>query len=182
MALSTPKMYVVVGLMNLKTVILHTVLISACLGAPALASQFQGKVTRVLDGDTVEVLLDKESVRIRLSGIDCPEKAQPFGQKAKELTSSLCFGKVVTVQEFGTDRYGRTIGELSTDGLDVNHEIVRNGLAWWYRKYAPRDTVLEKLEQQAKQEKRGLWADEHPIPPWEFRHKKRNPSREKVSY
>ncbi|MBX9725048.1 MAG: thermonuclease family protein [Candidatus Obscuribacterales bacterium] len=131
----------------------------------------------MLDGDTVEVFRDNRPVRIRLNGIDCPEKAQSFGMKAKELTSSLCFGKTVTVNDLGKDRYGRVIGELTVNGQDVNQEIVRNGLAWWYRKYAPHDRVLEKLEVEAKQEKRGLWKDENPTPPWDFRHSKKSKTR-----
>ena len=135
-----------------------------------MSEEFQGKVVRILDGDTVEVMHNNRAERIRLNGINCPEKKQSFGQQAKELTSALCFGKNVTVQSFKGDRYGRTIGELWVEGQDVNQEIVRRGMAWWYRKYTPKDTVLEKLEQDAKSKQLGLWKDKNPIAPWDFRH------------
>lgn len=124
-------------------------------------------------GDTIEVMHENHPERVRLNGIDCPEKAQAFGTKAKEFTSNLCFGKTVQVEEHGHDRYGRTIGEIRTgDNKDVNHELVAAGMAWWYRKYAPKDSVLQELEETAKREKRGLWADPAPVAPWDFRHKK----------
>lgn len=148
--------------------------LTLAMALPVIASDFEGRVVRVLDGDTVEVLNEKTPVRVRLNGIDCPEKTQSYGQKAKQATSDLCFGKTISVHDLGKDRYGRTIGELSLNGLDLNHELVRQGLAWWYRKYAPTDTVLEKLENEAKQEKRGLWADANPVSPWDFRHGAKN--------
>ena len=136
-------------------------------------AEFEGKVVRVLDGDTVEVLHEGSPERIRLNGIDCPEKSQAFGQRAKQFTSSLCFGKVVRVEDHGKDRYGRTIGEVFADGKDVNRELVRAGLAWWYRKYAPNDAELKRLEQEAKEAKRGLWADAEAMAPWDWRHRGR---------
>lgn len=144
-----------------------------CMAGPAYG--FDGKVVGVLDGDTVEVLHDNKPERIRLNGVDCPEKSQAFGRQAKEFTSNRCFGKVVDVQSLGHDRYGRTIGEITlSDGKDLNHELVTAGLAWWYKKYAPEDKVLEKLEQTARREKRGLWVDENPIAPWDYRHRKKH--------
>jgi micrococcal nuclease len=80
------------------------------------------------------------------------------------------FGKEVNVRDRGLDRYGRTIGEVFlTDGRNVNHEIVRAGLAWWFRRYAPDDRTLAKLEKSAREARRGLWADRYPMPPWEWR-------------
>src|SRR5438128_138901 len=108
--------------------------------------------------------------KIRLHGIDCPEKGQPFGTKAKQFTSSLAFGKGVTVHVKDTDRYGRTVADvILADGRSLNRELVRAGLAWWYRKYAPHDSTLEHLEKGARMAKHGLWADPDPIPPWEWR-------------
>ncbi len=108
--------------------------------------------------------------RIRLHGIDCPEKRQAFGRKAKQFTSGLVFGNTVTVTVMDVDRYGRTVGEvILPDGQVLNHELVRAGFAWWYRKYAPEDGTLAQLEADARQAKRGLWADAEPVPPWEWR-------------
>ena len=134
------------------------------------AADFSAPVVSVLDGDTLEVLHDQHPERIRLSGIDCPEKKQAYGQKAKHAASTLAFGKYVTVQTHGHDKYQRTIGEvILPDGVNLNQELVRQGWCWWYRKYAPGDTVLEGLEKEAREARKGLWADPLPVPPWEWR-------------
>jgi endonuclease YncB( thermonuclease family) len=105
-----------------------------------------------------------------LSGIDCPEKGQAYGTRAKQAASALVFGKEVTLQTHGKDKYERTIGDvLLPDGTNVNHELVKEGWYWWYRKYAPQDAELEKLEKEARDAKNGLWAEPTPIPPWEWR-------------
>ncbi|MBK8277067.1 MAG: thermonuclease family protein [Nitrospira sp.] len=137
-------------------------------------ANFSGPVVSVLDGDTLEVLHNQHPERIRLSGIDCPEKKQAFGQRAKQAASALAFGKEVTVQTHGHDKYRRTIGEVTLpDGMNLNQELVKQGWCWWYRKYAPRDTVLEQLETDAREGRKGLWADPQPVPPWEWRKKSR---------
>jgi len=138
------------------------------------AADFTGSVVGVIDGDTIEVLHNNKADRIRLSGIDCPEKGQAFGNNAKHATSDLAYGKEVTIQTHGHDKYKRTIGEvILQDGTNVNHELVREGWCWWYRKYAPGDTVLEGLEKEAREGKKGLWIDPHPVPPWEWRAQRR---------
>lgn len=140
----------------------------------AFSADFTGQVVSVLDGDTVEVLHNQHPERIRLHGIDCPEKGQAYGQNAKHATSDLVFGKEVTVQTHGHDKYKRTIADvLLPDGTNVSQELAKQGWCWWYRKYAPGDTVLEWLEKEAREARRGLWADPNPIPPWEWRHRKR---------
>ena len=99
--------------------------------SPAIASDLSGSVVRVLDGDTIEVLHNQHPERIRLSGIDCPEKGQAFGHKAKEAASALVFGKEVTLQSHGKDKYRRTIAEvLLPDGSNVNHELVKDDWCW----------------------------------------------------
>ncbi len=86
------------------------------------------------------------------------------------MTSNLVFGKTVTVQVLDRDRYGRTVGDvLLRDGRSLNREQVRAGFAWWYRRYAPDDEILKQLEQEARDAQRGLWADPHAVPPWEWR-------------
>ena len=108
--------------------------------------------------------------RIRLNGIDCPEKGQAYGKKAKQAASELVFGKKVTLQTNGTDTYGRTVADvLLRDGTHVNHELVKDGWCWWYRTSAPGDRILEELERRARASGLGLWADPHPVPPWEWR-------------
>ena len=134
------------------------------------AAELDGPVVRILDGDTIEVLHNQRPERIRLSGIDCPEKGQAFGKRAKHAASDLAFGKEVTAPDHGQDKYGRTLGDvILPDGMNLNQELVKQGWCWWYRKYAPGDTVLEGLEKEAREAKKGLWADPQPVPPWEWR-------------
>jgi len=136
----------------------------------SLAYPFTGQVVSVLDGDTLEVLHNQHPERIRLSGIDCPEKGQAYGNNAKHAAAKLVFGKQVTLQTHGKDKYGRTLADvLLPDGTNVNQELVKQGWCWWYRKYAPGDTVLEGLENEAREGWKGLWADPQPVPPWEWR-------------
>jgi micrococcal nuclease len=140
----------------------------------AAFADFSGKVVAVKDGDTLEVMKERVAVRVRLYGIDCPEKGQAFGQRAKQFASDLAFGKTVRVIEKDRDRYGRTVGEvILEDGRSLNHELVRAGLAWWYRQYAKKDAELEMLERDARKAKAGLWADVDPVPPWNWRKERR---------
>lgn len=136
---------------------------------PAYAD-FTGKVVAVADGDTLTVLRDREQIKARLVEIDAPEKAQPFGNRSKQSLSDLCFGKTATLADQGKDRYKRTLARVTCDGLDANAEQVRRGMAWVYRKYAPKDSPLYAVEIEAKAARRGLWADAEPMPPWEWRH------------
>ena len=120
--------------------------------------------------DTIDVLHHTHPERVRLSGIDCPEQGQAYGKRAKQAASGLVFGKEVTLQTNGLDKYGRTLAEvLLPDGTNVNHELVKDGWCGWYRKYAPDDTVFEVLEKEAREAKKGLWADPRPVPPWKWR-------------
>ncbi len=131
---------------------------------------FTGQVVGVVDGDTIDVLHNGKAVRVRLYGIDCPEKKQPYGKKAMWFTSDLAFRKTVTVLVKDRDRYGRTIGEvILPNGKSLNRELVRAGFAWWYFKYAPRDYDLKILQSTSMELKAGLWANAEPIAPWEFR-------------
>ena len=114
------------------------------LSSSAFGADLIGKVVSVLDGDTIEVLNGHHAKRIRLSGIDCPEKGQAYGKKAKQAASALAFGKEVTIQTHGHDKYKRILGDvILPDGTNVNQELVKQGWCWWYRKYALGDTVLE---------------------------------------
>lgn len=130
---------------------------------------FTGKVVGVSDGDTISVMRGGRAVKVRLHGIDCPEKKQPFGTRAKRFTSEMAFGMEVEVRVQTTDRYGRLVGEvILPDGISLNKQLVYLGPAWWYRKYAPNNRTLKALETGASEAKRGLWLDKNPIPPWEW--------------
>lgn len=143
--------------------------------ATAQAGTLVGLVVGVTDGDTITLLDDQRTQhKIRLSGIDAPEKAQAFGQRSKEHLSSLVFGHRVMVETEKQDRYGRTVGKVVIDGRDVNLAMVVAGMAWHYKKYegeqSPSDRLLyADAEQLAAKDRRGLWNSESEIPPWTFR-------------
>ena len=134
-----------------------------------------GKVVGVADGDTLTVLRDKQPQKIRLYGIDCPEKRQPFGKKAKQFTSELLFGKVVDVEPVAIDRYGRTVAFVRVESVCINEELIKEGLAWVYLRYCKLPSCIEwqSLELAAQTQKRGLWGSSGEVPPWEFRRQKR---------
>ena len=143
----------------------------ALLASPAWAD-FTGKVVAVADGDTITVLRDHVQVKVRLVEIDAPEKAQAFGNRSKESLSDMCFGMTATLADKGKDRYGRTLGRVTCDGIDVNAEQVRRGMAWVYDRYVT-DKGLYAEQAEAKAQRRGLWADANPVPPWEWRRGKK---------
>lgn len=149
------------------------------LACAAHAETVTGRVVGVADGDTITVLdADKVQHKIRLAGIDAPEKKQAFGNRSKESLSGLVFDKTVNVETEKRDRYGRQIGKVLVNGQDVNLAQVERGMAWFYRQYqreqSPDDRKLyEAAEDAAKAGKRGLWRDTEPVPPWDFRHAKR---------
>jgi endonuclease YncB( thermonuclease family) len=151
------------------------------LSSVLCAAEFPARVVSITDGDTLVVLSDKQQVRIRLHGIDSPERAQPYGTRARQFTGELAHQRDVTVVVRDYDRYGRVVAEIILpDGRNLNHEIVRAGFAWWYRQYARGDETLEQLEREARDARRGLWADSAPVPPWRWRkehHAKRRPER-----
>jgi endonuclease YncB( thermonuclease family) len=141
------------------------------------AGGFDAKVVGITDGDTLTVMHVGRAEAIRLYGIDAPERRQAWAARAKQLLGALTFGQTVHVSVRGRDRYGRTLADVTLrDGRHVNHELVRAGVAWWYRKYAPRDRRLEALEQEAREAQRGLWQDADPQPPWEHRKRPARPA------
>ena len=150
-------------------------LLAALTIAAAAASPITGRVVGVSDGDTVTVLdASKRTHKIRLLGIDSPEKSQAFGERAKQSLSDLVFNKQVTVQGSKQDRYGRDLGKIVLDGQDINLEQIRRGMAWHYKQYA-RDQAPEDrqayadAEAMARQNRVGLWQDSQPVPPWSYR-------------
>jgi endonuclease YncB( thermonuclease family) len=147
------------------------------LSFPAWAD-ITGYVVGVADGDTITVLdTDKVQHKIRLTGIDAPEKKQPFGNRSKQSLSDMVFNKTVTVETDKRDRYGRELGKVMDGSKDVNLEQVRAGMAWHYKAYERTQPIIDRqayadAENEAKAAKRGLWVDSEPTPPWEWRHPK----------
>ena len=138
-----------------------------------LAATLVGRVVKIADGDTLTIVIDDRQEKIRLSDIDTPERKQPYGTRATQALADLTFGKTITVLTSNRYRYGRVIGHITVDGVDVNAELVRLGYAWVYRKYS-NDAELLHLEDVARTERFGLWADSNPIPPWEWRRGRRS--------
>lgn len=137
----------------------------------ALSQTFiSGKVVRVADGDSFTLLDESNTqIRVRLHGIDCPEYKQDFSAVAKKFTSERIFGEIVKVQVTDIDRYQRVVGIVFLpNGLKLNNELLKAGLAWQYRHY-DKSTEYEELERNARRNKLGLWAHPNPVPPWEFR-------------
>ena len=131
--------------------------------------EFQGRVVAIIDGDTVEVMHDGRAERIRLNGIDAPEHRQAFGRRAQDFLGEMIFKQNLRVVMRSKDRYGRTVADLFLGTKNVNQEMVRAGMAWWFRRYAPRDMVLRDLEERAREAGLGLWADPDATAPWNFR-------------
>jgi len=143
------------------------------IAATSAQADFSGLVIGVLDGDTVDVLVDQKPVRVRLAEIDAPEKKQAFGSRSRQALSAIVFKHEVTVIDHGADWRGkRTIGSIRVDGLDVNRAMVAAGMAWVYPRYV-KDRSLFVVQDQARHQQRGLWADATPIPPWQWRAEQR---------
>jgi endonuclease YncB( thermonuclease family) len=153
-------------------ILLTTALLFAATSAAVFAQgvepgqSFTGKVTSVIDGDTYKV--DRPVgpvVKVRLWGVDAPETAQPYGTAATRAARHLVGGESVRahVEEIG--RYGRAVDSLEVQGSDLGTLLVRRGLGWWYREYAPRETEYARLQRQARNASRGLWSQADPVPP-----------------
>ncbi|EAA2824252.1 thermonuclease family protein [Salmonella enterica] len=157
--------------MKLKLMNTVFILTSAALVSGSLyAAEIRGKVIRVLDGDTIDVLQDKTPVRIRLANIDAPEKKQAYGRWSTNQLKGLVAAHPVTVTYTQTDRYGRIIGRVfTTNGTEASRFMVQSGAAWVYERYNA-DRALPDLQREAQAQKRGLWADTNPAPPWIWRH------------
>ena len=160
---------------SLLAALLLMLMLSAGFSA-ASADELTGKVVGVSDGDTVTLLTaEHRQVKIRLAGIDAPEKKQPFGMAAKRSMSDCAFGKQANVEWSKVDLYGRTIGKLTADGVDCGLRQIELGLAWHYKAYereqeAPDRLAYAQEEKSARVARKGLWSDPQPQPPWVFRH------------
>jgi endonuclease YncB( thermonuclease family) len=159
---------------------LQIVLLASALGATAVHGRdFDGRIIGIQDGDTVTVLDSaKQQHRVRIVGIDAPEKAQAFGASAKENLSRLAFGKQADVRCSKRDRYGREVCNVFVAARDVGLEQVRSGYAWWFREYAREQSPEDRktyadAESEARAARRGLWRDAVPIAPWDWRRQAR---------
>ena len=132
-------------------------------------TDFPAKVIGIKDGDTIEVLFNEAPIVIRLEHIDCPEKKQPYGKRAKQFTSDFAFGKTVHVLSTGKkDRWGRLIAVIEFDNKNLNKELVKNGLAMHFKKYS-KDLSYDLIERKAEKDKIGMWSQPKVIAPWVYR-------------
>ena len=150
-------------------------LILLCCPILLFATEFSARVIRVVDGDSVNVLRlpEKKELKLRLYGIDAPEWKQAYGKESKDALKGLLGPNTeISVKVLDKDRYGRLICELHLDNkaISVNEWMVSEGNAWHYIKYAPDDMNLQQAEENARNNKLGLWSSGGPIPPWKFRH------------
>src|SRR5262249_52434586 len=158
----------------------YTPPVSPPLLAPVSAAPLT-TVVKVHDGDTITVLSQNTSQRLRLAGIDRPESDQPYGAETTDTTKSLALDIAVMVTPVTTDRFGRTVAEVTLqDGRSLAHELVKGGACWWFCKYAPHDVVLKQLESEARKQRLGLWATESPMPPWEWRAQHRDATKRSI--
>lgn len=167
--------------------LLMSVLFATCSMQPVWAAPtsqpttWKGRVIRVVDGDTVEVTKPAATgcitiQKVRVRGVDAPEKAQPYGKAAMRFTAAYLFNHDVTVKVETKDRYGRWVADLCRGKSKyrcVSYQLVRKGWAWWYRQYAPNDKTLKRAEAKARKAKLGLWAGKNPQEPWLWRQKRR---------
>lgn len=157
------------------TVLPFKILLICLLPLSVSAGTITGNVVRVTDGDTVVVLdANKVQYKIRLMGIDAPERKQAFGKNSKDNLSDLVAGKYVVVEYEKRDRYKRILGKIMLSGKDINLEQVSDGMAWHYKQYMNEQSRSDQqkyseAEIEARNAKRGLWYDSNPIPPWEYR-------------
>ena len=136
-------------------------------------TEFHAKVVGVKDGDSIEVLdSNRQNIIVRLSHVDCPEYGQPYSAEAKRFTSDFCFNKKVVLEQTDEDQYGRLVCEVFVDGESLNLALVENGFAWHFDRYSD-DPDFADAEKQARKAKKGLWEDKRPVPPWEWRKRKR---------
>lgn len=150
------------------------------LGIPLLfcscssLADYSGKVVRVIDGDTVAVLVRNDMKRVRLEGIDAPESKQAYGNASKQSLLALVAQKEVFVSSSKVDRYGRDLGTLFINGQDINAIQISTGMAWAYRfKGVPTNRSYVALESKAKEAGLGLWSDKNAVEPWEWRKAKK---------
>jgi endonuclease YncB( thermonuclease family) len=156
--------------------LLAALVLAASSVAPACAAEWTGVVVGVADGDTLTLLDNRKTQhRIRLDGIDAPERKQPFGQRSRQSLTELAKGRHATADCPKTDRYGRAVCRVRIDGVDVGLAQLERGLAWHYLKYAheldpPVRVRYERAEREARMGRAGLWSQPQPTPPWDYRH------------
>ena len=152
--------------------ILILISLLCCSNTTFQSDAITAKVIGIKDGDTIEILWEGKPQTVRLLDIDCPEKKQDFGNRAKQFTASFCFGKTVTLIGHKKDRYKRLLATVLVGDKNLNEALLNAGMAWHFVKYS-NSKYYAALETTARNSRLGLWSQNNPTPPWEFR-KRRN--------
>jgi endonuclease YncB( thermonuclease family) len=146
----------------------YVLLALALASLPARGETLQGKVVGISDGDTLTILVERKQVKVRLTEIDAPELRQAFGQRARQSLGELCASHAVVLRTSGKDRFGRVLGRVECAGVDASAEQVRRGMAWVFDRYVT-DHGLYALQHKAREARLGLWAENNPVAPWQWR-------------
>jgi endonuclease YncB( thermonuclease family) len=161
----------------MKMFIIYTLMLLGCSAnntAIEKDNKVSGKVIKIIDGDTFDILTENQiSIRIRMNGIDCPERKQDYYRVCKNALARYIFGKNVQLITHGIDRYRRTIADVFYNNKNINVAMIKNGFAWHFKKYSS-DNEMAKAEQNAREAKIGLWQMDSPTPPWDLRHSKKH--------
>ena len=156
----------------MKTILLYALVLLSCSSNnihTVTNETVSGKVIKIVDGDTFDMLTDnKTTIRIRMNGIDCPERRQDYYQVCNDALGNYIFGKQVQLITHGTDRYKRTIADVYIDNDCVNLKMITNGYAWHFKKYS-KDATMAMAEVEARNNKLGLWQSLNPVAPWDYR-------------
>ena len=172
--LSTERMYLRPEQLPFKVMIASAIialssLVALPLSAAASADEIiRAKAVSIVDGDSISAVINQELVRVRLAGVDAPEGNQPFAIDSKQSLHDLCFWVEAELSSISKDYYGRMLAKVKCNGVNVNAEQVRRGMAW-VADQSVEDKELVQLQEEARTAKRGLWSYESPVPPWEWR-------------
>ena len=171
--LSTERMYLRPEQLPFKVMIASAIialssLVALPLSAAASADEIiRAKAVSIVDGDSISAVINQELVRVRLAGIDAPEGNQTFAIDSRQSLHDLCFWVEAELSSISKDYYGRMLAKVKCNGVNVNAEQVRRGMAW-VADQSVEDKELVQLQEEARTAKRGLWSYESPVPPWEW--------------
>ena len=159
---------------HLLSLFTFSLLFSSCdVNSEINTDKHSGYVVKIIDGDTYDILLNGKQTRVRMFGIDAPERGMDFYRVSKEYLGELCMDQVIRLEVVNTDRYGRMVAKsFLSDGRELGAEMIRAGLAWHFKRYSD-DESLAKLETAARENNIGLWKAKSPTPPWTYRKRKK---------
>ena len=154
--------------------ILFSIFLSCDVSSQHESNNLSGNVVKIIDGDTYDIIVDGKQTRIRMFGIDAPERGMDYYKVSKQYLGELCMNQGIHLEIVNTDRYGRIVAKsFLPDGRELGAEMIRAGMAWHFKRYSD-DQVLATLETTARENQVGLWSISNPIPPWDYRARKKS--------